>query len=208
MIVLPVPLLAADQPQRRTDQWSCKIYICSMCNMCKFEFFRVTQRKHHTFLYVIFLQMQCLIKCGYIGAFWKGRIKMILLFLGCSKKYIFCILKTSPYLELANFGRFRWKRLCSQKELVYSEIPSLTATSYNYQEQDCQNFWPRKSTLSKLYFESYCWQNKISYLYDASCFADRDISSPQGGVTWCGKYSVCFAFVTFHIVWMVVPISS
>ena len=28
-----------------------------------------------------------------------------------------------------------------------------------------------------------------------------------GGATWCGKYSVCFAFLTLHIVWMVVPIS-
>ena len=132
--------------------------------MCKLEFFRVTQRKHHKFLYVIFLQMQCLIKCGYIGAFWKGPIKMILLFLVCTKKDIFWIPKISPYLELANFGRLRWKRLCSQKKRVYTEIPSLTATSHNYQEQDCQNFWPRKSTLSKLYFESYCWQIKILLL--------------------------------------------
>ena len=156
--------------------------------MCKLEFFRITQRKHHTFLYVIFLQMQCLIKCGYIGAFWKSRIKMILLFLGCSKKYIFCILKMSPYLELANIGRFRWKRLCSQKKLVYTEIPSLTATSYNYQEQDCQNFWPRKSTLSNLYFESYFWRIKIfnTFTYDASYFPDHDISSRRGSgdVVW------------------------
>ena len=128
------------------------LQICSMCNMCKLDFFRVTQRKYHRFLFVIFLQMQCLIKRGYIGAFWKGPIKMILLFLGCTKKDIFCILKINPYLELANFGRFRWKRLCSQKKHVYREISSLTVASHNYQEQDCQNFQPRKSTLSTLYF--------------------------------------------------------
>ena len=168
-----------------------------MCNMCKLDFFRVTQRKYHRFLFVIFLQMQCLIKRGYIGAFWKGPIKMILLFLGCTKKDIFCILKINPYLELANFGRFRWKRLCSQKKHVYREISSLTVTSHNYQEQDCQNFRPRKSTLSTLYFESNCWQIKILYLYDASYFPDHDISSRRRRATWCCEYSVCFAFLHF-----------
>ena len=98
---------------RAVELW----YMFSMWNMCKLEFFRVTQRKHHTFLYVIFLQMQCLIKCGYIGAFWKGRIKMILLFLGCSKKYIFCILKMSPYLELAIIKLWQ----ISLKEVVFTE---------------------------------------------------------------------------------------
>ena len=51
---------------------------------------------------------------------------MILLFLGCSKKYIFCILKMSPYLELAIIKLWQ----ISLKEVVFTEEACVRTQKY------------------------------------------------------------------------------